>query len=206
MLFGLFWLAVAYVLGSIPFGLVIARTFCSIDPREEGSRNTGATNVARLCGFGYGVMVLAADVLKGWLPVMVALSVSDSVMFASLTALAAIGGHVFSCFMNFTGGKAVATTVGAFMAIAFWPLFWSAALCIGVIAVSGYVSLGSLTLVTALPVMLFLGGEWGFIPLALAVMALIFWRHRENITRLARGEEKPWRKGSRNECSSDEQV
>ena len=62
------WIALAYVLGSVPWGLVIAKTFCHLDPRESGSRNTGATNVARLCGFGWGVATLACDVCKGPCP------------------------------------------------------------------------------------------------------------------------------------------
>ncbi|ABB36973.1 Membrane protein YgiH [Oleidesulfovibrio alaskensis G20] len=190
----LLWLVTAYVIGSVPFGLVIARTFCSVDPRTGGSRNVGATNVARLCGTGFGVLTLVCDVLKGVVPVAVAMTFSDSAVFFSLTALAALLGHLYSVFLGFRGGKAVATTLGVFIPLAFTPLLVSALLCALVIWRSGFVSLGSLTLVTALPLMLLITGNFTYIPLALVVMTLVFWSHRENIGRLARGEEKPWQK------------
>ncbi|HCG05436.1 MAG TPA: acyl-phosphate glycerol 3-phosphate acyltransferase [Desulfovibrio sp.] len=190
----LLWIAIAYVMGSIPFGLVFARTFCGVDPRTGGSRNVGATNVARLCGTKWGVATLVCDALKGALPVAIALSFSDSTFFHSLTALAALLGHLHSCFLGFKGGKAVATTVGVFIPLAFWQLVLAGIACIAVIWRSGFVSLGSLTLVTALPVFLLVYGKWKLLPLALVVMALVYWSHRENIGRLARGEEKPWQK------------
>lgn len=190
----LLWIAIAYVMGSIPFGLVFARTFCGVDPRTGGSRNVGATNVARLCGTKWGVATLLCDALKGALPVGIALSFSDSALFHSLTALAALIGHLHSCFLGFKGGKAVATTVGVFIPLAFGQLVLAGIACLLVIWRSGFVSLGSLTLVTALPVFLLLYGKWKLLPLALVVMALVYWSHRENIGRLARGEEKPWQK------------
>jgi glycerol-3-phosphate acyltransferase PlsY len=188
------WIVLAYLLGGVPFGLFIARTFCGVDPREAGSRNTGATNVARLCGTGWGVLSLALDILKGFFPVLVAVVFTDSAALHSLTALAAVLGHVYSPFLGFRGGKAVATTVGVFLPLAFGQLLMAAAMCIVVIAVSGFVSLGSLTLVTAMPLLLLLTGELSLVPLAAGVMVVVYWRHRENIQRLARGEEKPWRR------------
>uniref|UniRef100_B8DQ23 Glycerol-3-phosphate acyltransferase n=1 Tax=Nitratidesulfovibrio vulgaris (strain DSM 19637 / Miyazaki F) TaxID=883 RepID=B8DQ23_NITV9 len=190
----LLWIAIAYVMGSIPFGLVFARTFCGVDPRTGGSRNVGATNVARLCGTKWGVATLLCDALKGALPVAIAMSFSDSTFFHSLTALAALLGHLYSCFLGFRGGKAVATTVGVFIPLAFGQLVLAGIACLLVIWRSGFVSLGSLTLVTALPVFLLVYGKWKLLPLALVVMALVYWSHRENIGRLARGEEKPWQK------------
>ncbi len=188
------WPIVAFVLGSIPFGLFIAKSLCNIDPREAGSRNTGATNVARLCGFKFGVATLLLDVGKGFFSVLMASAWMDSDIGLSFVVLAAILGHAFSCFMNFKGGKAVATTVGAFLAVSFWGTFFSAALCLGVVALSGHVSMGSLTLALALPVFMFLTGHFAYVPVALIVMVLLFWRHKENIYRLARGEENPWLK------------
>lgn len=188
------WPIIAYVLGSIPFGLFIAKSLCNIDPRLDGSKNTGATNVARLCGTKYGIMTLALDVSKGLFPVLMASAWIDSDMGLSIVALGAILGHAFSCFMNFKGGKAVATTVGAFLALSSWGTIFSAALCLGVVALSGHVSMGSLTLALALPVFMILTGNFGYVPAALVVMVLLFWRHKENIHRLARGEENPWMK------------
>lgn len=188
------WSIVAYVLGSIPFGLFIARTFCKIDPRKDGSKNTGATNVARLCGFKFGVVTLVLDVAKGFVPVLLASTFIESNLGLSVVLLAAIFGHAFSCFMNLKGGKAVATTVGAFLAAAPWGAVLSAAMCLAVVALSGHVSMGSLTFALALPVFMLLTGNIGLIPAALIVMLLLFWRHKENIRRLARGEENPWLK------------
>jgi glycerol-3-phosphate acyltransferase PlsY len=184
----------AYLLGSVPWGLVIAKTFCNLDPRLNGSRNTGATNVARLCGFGYGVLTLLCDVLKGVIPVCLALYWLPSPYFVSLVGTACIAGHSYSCFMNFRGGKAVATSIGIFLPLAFPQLLASALLCLLVIWRSGYVSLGSLTLVAALPVLLAIFGLWQWLPLSLCVLALVFFRHAENIRRLRAGTEKSWLK------------
>lgn len=188
------WIVLAYVAGSIPFGLVVARGLKGVDPRTGGSRNIGATNVARLCGTGCGVAVLVLDIAKGFVPVAVAVAMSDSSLFPALIALAAVLGHMYSVFLRGTGGKAVATTVGAFLALAPWQLAVAAAACLAVIAWSGFVSLGSLTLVTALPVLLLVSGRLTQCLLAVVVMAFVYWKHRENIARLARGQEKPWRK------------
>ena len=190
-------IALAYALGSVPWGLVIAKTFCGVDPRLDGSRNTGATNVARLCGFGWGGVTLACDVLKGALPVWLALRVNPAPLFVSAVALACVLGHVFSCFMRFRGGKAVAPSIGVFLPLAFWPLLAASLLCVLIIWRSGYVSLGSLALVTALPLGLCLTGQWAWLPLALCVWALVVWKHRENIARLRAGTEKTWRKGKK---------
>lgn len=196
MLVGQFlWVLMAYVVGSIPFGLVIARTCCGIDPRKDGSKNSGATNVSRLCGFPYGVATLVCDVAKGALPVWGALWLDPMPLFVSLTALACVFGHVFSCFMGLRGGKAVATSIGVFVPLAFWPLLGSCALCMLVIARSGFVSLGSLSLLASLPVFLAIAAKWTWIPLSLCLCAVVFVKHRENIQRLRRGEEKPWLKG-----------
>lgn len=183
----------AYVLGSTPFGVLIAKRFCNIDPREAGSRNTGATNVARLCGTKYGVMALGCDILKGMLPVLVAQAASFSPFWISLAAFAAVLGHVYSVFLGFKGGKAVATTIGVLAPIAFTETLLSVGICVAAIAVSGFVSLGSLVFVTAMPVLLVFFGKWAYLPLSAALLALVYWRHRENIQRLAKGEEKPWR-------------
>lgn len=195
MLDVLMWMALAYALGSVPWGLVIATNCCGVDPRRAGSRNTGATNVARLCGFGWGVATLACDVGKGALPVFLACKAGLSPLGVSLVGLACVLGHVFSCFMGLRGGKAVSTSIGVFLPLAFQPLLAACALCVLVIWRSGYVSLGSLTLVTALPVCLALTGRWTWLPLALGVALIVYWKHRENIARLRAGREKSWLKG-----------
>ena len=188
------WIVITYVLGSVPYGLVFAKTFCGIDPRTAGSNNVGATNVARLCGKKWGAATLVCDILKGALPVWAAVAYDGGTVFVTLTALAAVIGHLFSCFMSFKGGKAVATSIGVFLPVAFWPLLFASVVCLGVIWRSGFVSLGSLTLVTVMPILLMILGQWGLLPLALIIMALVFWSHRANIQRLICGTEKPGKK------------
>lgn len=191
----LVWIAASYFLGAIPFGVVIAKTFKGIDPRIEGSCNPGSTNVARLCGLPCGVMTLACDVLKGALPVWAALHIDPSPLFHSAVALAAVSGHIMSVFQGFRGGKGVATTIGVLIPLGMAPLLCAVVCCVAVIASSSYVSLGSLTLITSLAVFYPLFGRWDLVPLALILLVIIFWKHRENIRRLALGEEKSWRKG-----------
>lgn len=196
MLIGEFlWILMSYFIGSIPFGVVIARTFCGIDPRASGSMSPGATNVARLCGFPYGIATLVCDVAKGALPVWGALWLDPNTFFVSMTGLACVAGHIGSCFLHFRGGKAVATTIGVFIPIAIQPLLGACALCMLVIWRSGYVSLGSLTLVTSLPILLIFVEAWQWLPLSICLALIVYWRHRSNIDRLLRGEEKSWIKG-----------
>lgn len=184
----------AFALGMVPFGLYVARFVKGIDPRDAGSRNVGATNVARLCGAPWGVLTLALDLFKGFLPAALAPE-GTGWLALSLIGAAAILGHAYSPLLNLRGGKAVATTVGVFLALAPGALIISAICTLLVIWLSGYVSVGSLTLALALPVFCLLTGNIGMIPLAVGVMLFLFWRHRENILRLDRGEEMPWRKG-----------
>lgn len=200
MLIGEFlWIIMAYIVGSIPFGLVIAKTFCHIDPRQQGSKSIGATNVSRLCGLPYGILTLACDVGKGLFPVWGALYFFPQEFFVSLTGLACVLGHVFSCFLRFKGGKAVATSIGVFIPLAFLPLLGSCALCMLVIWRTGFVSLGSLSLLGSLPVFLAFCGLWEWIPLALCLCVIVFYKHRENIQRLRMGTENSWLKNKHEE-------
>lgn len=123
------WIALAYVLGSVPWGLVMLKTFCHLDPRESGSRNTGATNVARLCGFGWGVATLACDVCKRAVPVWLAFSHQSLARICKRGGTGLCAGARFPCFMKFKGGKAVATSIGVFLPLAFWQLLAASALC-----------------------------------------------------------------------------
>ncbi len=197
------WIIAAYLLGSIPFGLLFARTFCGIDPRNAGSGNVGSTNVARLCGKKWGAATLVCDVLKGALPVSgilytttgtldLALATPEQSIWISLTALAAIMGHLFSCFLRFTGGKAVATGIGVLAPLAFWQIALSCLVAIVLIKRTGFVSLGSLTIVSLFPVLLALFGPRNLLPLALLITVFIVITHRANIRRLLKGEEQTW--------------
>ena len=190
----LFFLGLTYLVAAFPFGLAVALVGCGIDPRQAGSRNTGATNVSRLCGTRCGVLTLLLDLAKGLLPVLVARAMSDSWLFVSLVVLAAVVGHMYSVFLYGKGGKGVATSIGVFLGTAPLAALVSVAACVTVIKASGYVSAGSLVLAVALPVLCLVFGPAAMAPAAVAVAGLIIWKHRENISRLRSGQEKPWRK------------
>lgn len=193
----------AYLLGSIPWGLLIAQKACHIDPRLGGSKSIGATNISRLCGFKWGVATLVCDIAKGTVPVCIAQYLGYGSFVTSLVAFSAVIGHVFSCFLHFRGGKAVATTIGVFMPLAFLPLLGACVLCLLLIAVSGFVSIGSLTLVSSLPMFLLFSGLRDWLPLSCCIAVLVFWKHRENIARLHKGTEKSWIKSR---CQENENA
>ena len=187
------WGLIGFVCGSVPFSVLIAG-LKGVDPRREGSKNPGATNVTRLCGLPWGIAALVCDALKGFLPVLACVHFSGG--FApSLTALCAVLGHVNSPFLGFKGGKGVATTIGVLLAISPVGLLAGVAICVAVIALTGYVSAGSLALVASLPCIYAVSGRFDLLPLALILLVIVFYTHRGNIGRLLRGEEKSWRKG-----------
>ena len=182
-------MAFAFVLGSIPFGLVIAKAVKGIDPRKAGSGNIGSTNVARLCGWPCGVLTLFCDIMKGTLPVLVAVHFMPEQFWQSLVALAAVLGHIKSPFLGFKGGKGVATTIGALIPLAFLPLLCAVACFFVVVFITRYVSLSSMTMAVALVVFYAVFGHWQLLPLGVVLAAMIIWAHRSNIGRLMRGEE-----------------
>ena len=182
-------MAFAFMLGAIPFGLVIAKAVKGIDPRKAGSGNIGSTNVARLCGWPCGVFTLFCDIMKGTLPVLVAVHFMPEQFWQSLVALAAVLGHIKSPFLGFKGGKGVATTIGALIPLAFLPLLCAVACFFVVVFITRYVSLSSMTMAVALVVFYAVFGHWQLLPLGVVLAAMIIWAHRSNIGRLMRGEE-----------------
>jgi glycerol-3-phosphate acyltransferase PlsY len=181
----------AYIAGSVPFGLVIARGK-GVNLRSVGSGNIGATNVARALGKGWAIAVLFLDAAKGFVPVMLGKRLGLPPEHVALAGLAAIVGHMFTIFLRGRGGKGVATSLG--VAFALSPL---AALCgFGLYAVAYAVtrlsSVGSLLGIWSFPVFAtLLGGlPRPYLVLATVVAILVTIRHRQNITRLLRGEEK----------------
>jgi glycerol-3-phosphate acyltransferase PlsY len=186
----LLW-AGAYVAGSIPFGLVVARAK-GVDLRAVGSGNIGATNVARALGKGWAVAVLLADAAKGFAPVMLGKRLGLPPEHVAVAGLAAIVGHMFTIFLRGRGGKGVATSLGVALAVS--PL---AALCgFGLYVVSYLLlrlsSVGSLLGIWSFPVFAtLLGGlPRPYLALATTVAVLVTLRHRQNIARLLRGEER----------------
>jgi glycerol-3-phosphate acyltransferase PlsY len=187
----------AWLLGSLPWGLWAGRVLKGIDERREGSGNLGATNVYRVLGPAPGIVVLLLDAAKGAAAVLAAraLAGAGSADWAGLAALAAsVLGHSFTPFAGFRGGKGVATAAGAWGVLAPWPLLLALGVWVVAFALTRIVSVGSLAAAAALPVaagILRRGSAsdpilWAAILTAL----LVFLRHRANLARLAGGREK----------------
>ena len=182
-------LILAYLLGSIPFSLIIARLFKGIDIRNHGSGNIGATNVLRTVGKKEATLALIADILKGVLPVLLATFVLED-FWISATAILVVLGHVFPIFAGFKGGKGVATTLGALIVIIPSGVIISLIVWLLVLVVFRYASLASMIAAIALPAVC-----WGLnTPLAFTAAAsinavIILLKHTGNIKRLIAGTE-----------------
>ena len=197
---------VAYLLGSIPTGFLVAKAR-GVDIRGEGSGNIGATNVFRILGIPAGIFVLLADAAKGWLAVSVmAKLIAEwlypplaSDWFAICAGVAAILGHNYTCWLYFKGGKGIATSAGVLAALVPWPLLIILTIWIVVFALTHYVSLASIFASFALPVASWLVGESSTVILVTGALgALAIYKHKANIQRLLKGTEnrigvkKPW--------------
>lgn len=205
----LLFVAFAYLLGSIPCGVVASRLLGLDDPRGAGSGNIGATNVGRLHGKKAGLATLGGDVFKGWLPAFIALQAFSSPWAVSAVALAAYLGHIFPLYLGFKGGKGVATGLGVFLALA--PCSVLAA--VFVFAATAWkwrmVSLSSLTASAILPLMVVFFADSLEIPpfamddsLAVATLALVvggvsIWKHQANIERILSGSEPGFKGGEK---------
>jgi glycerol-3-phosphate acyltransferase PlsY len=187
------WLLVifAYLLGSVPSGIVVARFMGGADPRSEGSGNIGATNVLRILGKKAGMATLAGDFLKGVVPVLTAMAFlpGDS-PFLYLTAAAAILGHDFSFLLAFKGGKGVATTLGTITILSPLVALLLLATWISVVVVTRYSSAGALTAAALAPTFaLFVAKEGRLTLFCVFAAALLIFLHRENIKRIIDGTE-----------------
>lgn len=189
-------LFVSYLIGSIPFGLVVGKLFYHVDVRRHGSGNVGTTNVFRVLGTRAGVAVLILDMLKGYVPALVA-SLIFNPWFTIFIAAAPVVGHMYSIFLKGRGGKGIAT--GAAVVLALEPRAFVVIIAVWIllVLVTRYVSLASLTATFLVPVLVI----WWDDPLpyqiaAVLVTIVIFYAHRGNIGRLVRGKEHrvrlPW--------------
>jgi glycerol-3-phosphate acyltransferase PlsY len=208
------WIAfviAAYLLGAVPFALLIARAHGK-DIRKEGSGNIGATNVGRVVGRSWGFLCLALDILKGFVPTLIAsfVLVAEPVDAVALLQWIAVGvaavlGHTFPVYLGFRGGKGVATTIGVGLGI--WP-WYTIPMVIALLAYaavrygSGIVSAGSVAIAIVFPAAVYayvrwrsvaLGQAWPLVAFAVLLGLLIVVRHRSNIARLFRGEEQTMR-------------
>jgi len=194
------WLvaAIAYFLGSIPFGYLIVRATGGDDIRRRGSGNIGAANVARNAGTGAGVLTLLLDAGKGYMDVWVAsrwLAGENNTRWMMVAAVAAVVGHMFPVWLNFVGGKGVATSLGVFIPICLQAVGAAVVLWILVVSFWRYSSLGSIVAAAAMPVLVYVlyaprhaPPEYvtlGTILISLLVLA----KHRSNVERLIAGKE-----------------
>ena len=180
-------LLVGYLLGSVPFGLLLTRWTGKGDIREIGSGNIGATNVLRTGSKALAATTLLLDAAKGAAAVLLAQQLwPDAVNFAAAGALV---GHLYPVWLRFKGGKGVATMLGILV-----PLFWQAAVVFAVIWVGLFLvarisSLAGMIAAASAPVTAAILGEQSLFPMLLGFALLVVWKHRENIRRLAKGEE-----------------
>lgn len=191
---GLIFLFGAYLIGSIPTGLLVARLLGGVDPRGGGSGNIGATNVGRLLGKGPGLATLAGDILKGaagpWLAGSLAAGATGEPIYVALAGAGAVLGHIYPIFLGLRGGKGVATAAGVFLVVAPGAVGVAALAFALLVWRWRYVSLGSIGAAAVLPAAVWwLGANPAHVVLAVGVAALVIARHRENIERLRTGRE-----------------
>jgi len=192
-------IALAYLAGSVPFAWMLTKLWAGVDIRTVGSGNVGATNVSRVLGRRGFVVVFALDAAKGALPVLFfpALLASDAAAVAAdaervriACGLAAIVGHMFPVFLMFRGGKGVATGAGVMSALVPLPAACAFGVFVAVLATTRYVSLGSVVASVALaPLSWAFGRPWEVVVLSVVVAALVLFRHRTNLGRIAAGTE-----------------
>ncbi len=192
----------SYLLGSIPFGYLAGR-LVGIDIRKVGSGNVGATNVVRVLGKKFGYPVFALDVLKGFGAVMISMLIAPGrppewnspEIFGILAAMSSVLGHMYPPWLKFNGGKGVATSAGALLALTPVATLIGIAVWIIVFWLTRYVSLASVVATVALPIVILMIGSPDqnsgklLVYSSVCVAALVIWRHRSNLSRLLRGTE-----------------
>lgn len=187
---------VAYLLGSIPTGFLVAKAR-GVDIRTVGSGNIGATNAFRVLGTGFGIFVLLMDALKGWVAVQIGARVVSELLpgvpleYLRITAgVAAILGHNFTCWLHFKGGKGIATSAGVLIALVPLALVIILSIFIVLFLTTRYVSIGSIAAAFALPFATwFTQHDVGLTAVMAAIGALAILKHRKNIQRLLNGTE-----------------
>ncbi len=179
----------AYILGSIPFGLLVAKALGEKDPRTSGSKNIGFTNVLRVCGKKAGILTLVGDIGKGVVATGLAQGLGYSKLWILLVGFAVILGHIFSVFLSFKGGKGVATGLGSILGIDALLGLCLFGIWIGAVLIFKYSSGGALAAFSFFPIIGLLLGDLQLSVFGLCVLGLIVYCHKENITRLVNGTE-----------------
>jgi len=190
-------LIASYLLGSIPFGILVAKLFGAADVRRSGSGNIGATTVARTVGPLAGMLTLLLDAAKGSAAVWLAARwMGGEALAMVLAGLFAMLGHCFPIWLRFRGGKGVATAAGVFLALCPSAMLAAFILFLLVVGFWRYVSLASIVAAIALPIIVCLFARWGFVDgnaliyFSLLISLLVLWRHRSNFSRLLKGTEQ----------------
>ncbi len=187
ILFALF----SYLFGSFPTGYILYYLSEKKDIRGYGSQSIGATNMLRLKGWFFAIPVIFVDILKGFLPVFLALKLFPDKKFALLCGFLAVLGHCFPVYIKLKGGKGVATSVGVYLVLAFKPLLIGIGVFLIVIALTRYVSLGSIMAMLSLPLSIyFIQSSQEVAILGIAIFLLIVIKHGRNIRRLVNGNER----------------
>jgi acyl phosphate:glycerol-3-phosphate acyltransferase len=193
-------LVAAYLLGGIPFGYVLVKLKSGQDVRSMGSGNIGATNVVRTAGRAIGVLTLLLDIAKGYVAVwLMGRFTAGDPAWMSAAAVVVMLGHAFPVFLQFKGGKAVASFVGAYLALTPWAVLACAIIFFAIVAVTRYISLGSILAAALFPfaVWMILHPVWPVLAAAFFCAALVVWRHRSNMQRLRAGTENVFSFGGR---------
>lgn len=188
-------LVAAYLIGAIPFGVVLTRLAGVGDVRASGSGNIGATNVYRTFGRRLGLLTLAMDALKGLLPVLLAGSLLDfSTTQVAMVAAAAFLGHCYPVYLGFKGGKGVATALGIYLVLSPWSVLAALALFAAILWRWRYVSLASVSAAAAIPLLVGLfERSWPLVLATLFISVMVIVRHRANIERLRNGTESKFK-------------
>lgn len=184
------YLILGYLIGSLPFAVIVSKLFGLADPRSFGSGNPGATNVLRTGNKGAAALTLLGDAAKGWLAMLVVSKLGAGETAVALTGLAAFLGHVFPVFLKFKGGKGVATAIGVLIGLDGWLALAAAAIWLATAVVSRYSSLAAITAAAVAPILALAWHGSGAVALVVGLMCLLLlWRHRGNLGRLIVGTE-----------------
>jgi glycerol-3-phosphate acyltransferase PlsY len=199
---GIFIALFGYLLGSVPTGLILTKLFSKVDPRKMGSQNIGATNIFRTAGKALGLLTLVGDLLKGAIPVIIAihLDLSDSLGFPpdfwiAITGLSPVLGHIFPIFLGFKGGKGVATSLGVYLLISPMAVLIEVFIFLGIVWKWRFVSLGSIICALTIPILIafFRSDSQAYFILSVIIAALVIYRHQSNIAKLLQGTENRWK-------------
>jgi len=192
---GIFIALFGYLLGSVPTGLILTKLFSKVDPRKIGSKNIGATNIFRTAGKSLGIFTLVGDLLKGAIPVVIAIQWGESNLWIAVSGLSSFLGHIFPIFLGFKGGKGVATALGVYFVLSPIAVLIELLVFAGIVWKWRFISLGSIACATTIPILIafFRSDSQAYFIISVIMAALILYRHQPNISRLLQGTENKWK-------------